>query len=137
MPGGLDTAFVCRAEDLTAGFRTNVIGPALVAQAFGALVAKSGEKTIVNVSSTLGSIGTGCGQIAASYCVTKAALNMLVSRRWRASGYVVQLTILGTSTDGQAGEGASGPHCGGDVPRAPPDRCVRLPMLGFQAPLGP
>ena len=98
MPGGLDTAFVCRAEDLTAGFRTNVVGPALVAQAFITLVAKSARKTIVNVSSTLGSIGTDCGQIAAAYCVAKAALNMLVSRRWRASGYVVRLTVVGRST---------------------------------------
>lgn len=98
MPGGLDSAFVCRAEDLAAGFRTNVVGPALVAQAFVALVARSGEKTVVNVSSTLGSIGTDSGQIAASYCVTKAALNMLVSSRWRASGCGARLTVLGPST---------------------------------------
>ena len=52
----------------------------MLAQAFLPLVAASGKKTIVNVSSTLGSIGTDFGKIAASYSVAKAGLNMLVRR---------------------------------------------------------
>ncbi|KAM5538362.1 hypothetical protein V8D89_007964 [Ganoderma adspersum] len=80
-PGGLDTAFGFKVADLTAVFQTNVVGPAVLAQAFLPLVAKSGKKTIVNVSSTLGSIGTDLGQICASYSVAKAGLNMLTSKQ--------------------------------------------------------
>lgn len=39
---------------------------------------KSTKKTIVNISSTLGSIGSDFGVQSASYSISKAALNMLV-----------------------------------------------------------
>ena len=62
-------------------FKTNLVGPAFVAQSLIPLVEKSSKKTIVNVSSTVGSIGIDMfGKIAASYSVSKAALNMLVRR---------------------------------------------------------
>ncbi|PIL31048.1 hypothetical protein GSI_05744 [Ganoderma sinense ZZ0214-1] len=80
-PGGFDTAFGFKVADLTAVFQTNVIGPALLAQAFLPLVEESGKKTIVNVSSTLGSVGTDLGQTFASYSVAKAGLNMLTSKQ--------------------------------------------------------
>ncbi len=67
-------------EDLTEVFQTNVVGPAIIAQTFVSLVEKSTKKTIVNISSTLGSIGTDSGNICASYSVAKAGLNMLVRR---------------------------------------------------------
>ena len=59
-------------------FVTNVVGPTIVAQTFLPLVDKSTRKTIVNVSSTLGSIGSDFSADQTSYSVSKAALNMLV-----------------------------------------------------------
>ena len=61
-------------------FQVNVIGPARVYQAYLPLVAKSQKKTIVNISSDLGSIGRNRGIMATSYSLTKSALNMLVSQ---------------------------------------------------------
>ena len=60
-------------------FQTNVFGPAYISQVFLPLVEKSTRKTIVNVSSLLGSIGSGLDKRYSSYSVTKTALNMLVS----------------------------------------------------------
>ena len=60
-------------------FVTNVVGPTIVAQTFLPLVEKSVRKTIVNVSSLLGSIGSGLDKRYSSYSITKTALNMLVS----------------------------------------------------------
>ena len=54
------------------------MGPAYVSQAFISLVEQSRKKTIVNVSSTLGSIGSDMGQVFTSYAIVKAGLNMLV-----------------------------------------------------------
>ncbi|TFK87310.1 NAD(P)-binding protein [Polyporus arcularius HHB13444] len=76
-PGGEDTAFTLDVDVLEQVFATNVVGPAYVAQAFSGLVEKSTKKTIVNVSSTLGSMGADYGTRCTSYSVTKAALNML------------------------------------------------------------
>ena len=59
-------------------FRTNVAAPALMAQVYLPLVEKSTKKTIVNVSSALGSFGVEHDDRWASYSVTKAALDMLV-----------------------------------------------------------
>ena len=73
-----DGAFEGNVDSLVKTFVTNVAGPAYVSHAFLPLLEKGGKKTIVNVSSTLGSIGTDLGQIAASYSVAKAGLNMLV-----------------------------------------------------------
>ncbi len=62
-------------------FATNVVDSAHVAQAYLPLVAKSAAKTIVNVSSTLGSMGSERGELYASYSISKVGLNMLVSIR--------------------------------------------------------
>lgn len=77
-PAGFDKAFSMDLDNVQAAFTTNVIGPAHVAQAYLPLVEKSAAKTIVNVSSTLGSLGTDFGPHFASYSISKAALNMLV-----------------------------------------------------------
>ena len=84
-PGGVDTAFTFKFDDLMDTFKTNLVGPAFVAQSLIPLVEKSGKKTIVNVSSTLGSIGTDFGKIAASYSIAKTGLNMLVRRLYAAT----------------------------------------------------
>lgn len=65
--------------DLTENFRTNVVGSALVTQVFLPLCEKSESKVVVNVSSAAGRIGMDFGVIGAAYCISKAALNMLVS----------------------------------------------------------
>ena len=60
-------------------FQTNVVGPALIAMALAPLISKSGKKTIVNISSTVGSIATGVWAAQPlSYAVSKTALNMVV-----------------------------------------------------------
>ena len=58
--------------------QTNTIGPARVSQAFLPLVERGGKKTIVNISSTMGSIGSDLNRGQMSYCISKTALNMLV-----------------------------------------------------------
>ena len=107
----------------------------MLAQAFLPLVAKSGKKTIVNVSSTLGSIGTDFGKIAASYSVAKAGLNMLVRhsppRHYLSSTVCFVLAWLTWTlvdapllprADVEAGEGTPRHHRDRHVPWAPPDR---------------
>ncbi|KAI0697107.1 NAD(P)-binding protein [Cerioporus squamosus] len=77
LPGGQDTAFSMDTTVMEQTFVTNVVGPAYVTHALIGLVEKSAKKTIVNVSSTLGSMGADFGVQSASYAVSKAALNML------------------------------------------------------------
>lgn len=55
--------------------RTNTLGPWLVAQAFAALLKKSREPRIVNVSSGGGQLDGGADGWAPGYCVSKTALN--------------------------------------------------------------
>ncbi len=59
--------------------QANVVGPAVVAQAYLPLLEKSRKKTIVNVTSGLASIGLDLGPKNATYTISKTALNMLVS----------------------------------------------------------
>lgn len=96
-------------DAMDAMFQTNVYGPARVSQAFLPLLERSVKKTIVNVSSPLGSFGNGGVDFTASYSISKAALNMLVSL------FVPQSTrrcMLNARTwmwaDIQAGEGEAG-----------------------------
>lgn len=70
--------FSMSIDHLREEFETNVVGTAIVSQVFLPLVEKSTRKTIVNVSSSLGSIGIGMDVRYSSYSVTKTALNMLV-----------------------------------------------------------
>ncbi len=66
--------------------RTNVAGPALLAQVVLPLLAAAPTKKVLHVSSTGGSIGSVAQiprefALLASYPISKAALNMLVSLR--------------------------------------------------------
>ncbi|KAI0353821.1 NAD(P)-binding protein [Trametes cingulata] len=76
--GGEDRAFNMDLGALERTFHINVAGSAHVSQAFLPLLEKGAKKTIVNVSSSLGSIGYDLGPIYTSYSITKTALNMLV-----------------------------------------------------------
>lgn len=58
--------------------RVNAIAPLVVAQAFTEHVARSAEKKIVAISSSMGSIGEGSGGHYA-YRMSKAALNMAMT----------------------------------------------------------
>ncbi|KAI0715868.1 hypothetical protein C8T65DRAFT_642684 [Cerioporus squamosus] len=57
IPGGEDTAFHMDVTIMEEAFATNAVGPAYVTQAFIRLVETSTKKTIVNISSTLSSMG--------------------------------------------------------------------------------
>ena len=62
------------------------LAPALVTQAFLPLLERSTQKTVVHISSSMGSIGGDLSKArVASYSMSKAALNMLVSRAFLGS----------------------------------------------------
>ena len=106
-----DYAFTMDVEVLQKVFHTNVAGAAYVAHAFLPLLEKSRKKTIVNISSTLGSMGADYGAYHSSYSISKAALNMLV----RLSAFLLCSLVFRVAAlmptddiaDVQAGEGAS------------------------------
>ncbi|OSD04994.1 NAD-P-binding protein [Trametes coccinea BRFM310] len=75
--GGDDRPSLMDLSVLQHVFDTNVVAPARIYQAYLPLVMKSTKKTIVNVSSALGSITLARGPIYTSYSTSKAALNML------------------------------------------------------------
>lgn len=66
------------AEGFSTTLDTNVVGPALVMQAFAKVMAEGGK--MVNISSGLGSFGMGIdfGGPTGTYAASKAALNMVV-----------------------------------------------------------
>ncbi|EIW54626.1 NAD-P-binding protein, partial [Trametes versicolor FP-101664 SS1] len=83
-----DTAFTSDPDTLLCLLRTNVAGPALVAQVCLPLLERGHAKMLVNVSSTSGSIGSvkhiekeehRVG--GAAYSISKAALNMLTYKQ--------------------------------------------------------
>ncbi|TBU43418.1 NAD(P)-binding protein [Dichomitus squalens] len=57
--------------------QVNVVGPMLLYQVYLPLLEKGKKKTVINVSSTLASIGLNHGVKSTSYSISKAALNML------------------------------------------------------------
>jgi NAD(P)-dependent dehydrogenase (short-subunit alcohol dehydrogenase family) len=61
-------------------FRTNTIGPLIVAQAFHSLLVKSKTPRIVNVSSGGGQLDGGADGWAPAYCISKTALNGVTSQ---------------------------------------------------------
>ncbi|EJD35629.1 NAD(P)-binding protein [Auricularia subglabra TFB-10046 SS5] len=64
-------------EQLELTFKTHVVGMLLVFRTFLPLVEVGKRKVVVNVTSALGSINCGFGEVYASYSIGKAALNML------------------------------------------------------------
>lgn len=63
--------------------KVNVLGPALITKALLPQLEKpsnsSRRPVVLNTSSGLGSIGLGYGDKEATYSISKAAVNMLVS----------------------------------------------------------
>ncbi|KAI0630619.1 NAD-P-binding protein [Trametes polyzona] len=81
-----DTAFTLKPETLLNLVRTNVAGPAVVAQVALPFLEKGRAKKVVNISSTAGSIATvkdltAPFDVPASYPISKAALNMLTYKQ--------------------------------------------------------
>lgn len=125
-----DEAFNIDSAILEETFTTNVLGPVYVSQAFVGLVEKSAKKTIVNISSTVGSIGSDFGTKGASYAISKAALNMLVRGLSRLSiGRFANDASGVCRADVQGVEGEAGPHRDLYVPRMAADRSVHLFQL--------
>ncbi|KAI0638077.1 NAD-P-binding protein [Trametes polyzona] len=85
--GIYDSAFNVQPQALIDTFRTNVIGPAVLAQVALPFLEKGREKKILNVSSTGGSIASvdsiehPVHKLVASYSMSKAALNMLTYKQ--------------------------------------------------------
>ncbi|CCM04759.1 uncharacterized protein FIBRA_06949 [Fibroporia radiculosa] len=88
-----DEAFSFQYADLLQILQTNVAGPALIAEVYLPLVEKSRRKTIINVSSGLGSIGQDRGPSLASYCISKSALNMLTYKQAKAKPNITSIAL--------------------------------------------
>ena len=80
------------AETMDEVFRTNVFGLTLLTKALLPVLGRGRRKTIVNVSSTLGSLASTPGGFSYTYCSSKAALNMmtvLMHRELSGDGFTV------------------------------------------------
>jgi NAD(P)-dependent dehydrogenase (short-subunit alcohol dehydrogenase family) len=64
------------AEDMESSFRSNAVGPVLLAQALTPLLASGRNPRIAHLSSVMGSIASTDAFRSPSYGMTKAALNM-------------------------------------------------------------
>jgi NAD(P)-dependent dehydrogenase (short-subunit alcohol dehydrogenase family) len=73
-----DFAFSFDPAALAETIKCNVTGPALVTRFLLPSIEKSSRKVIVNISSSLTSIGRDLGPISTSYSISKMGLNMLV-----------------------------------------------------------
>ena len=85
-----DFAFAFNPSELLATFQTNVVGPAHLAQTLLPLLEAGTKKTILNTSSELASLGLDLGYrnpMCATYCMSKAAVNMLVGPNALFSGW--------------------------------------------------
>ncbi|KAF8546480.1 NAD(P)-binding protein [Imleria badia] len=76
-----DTPSTLDPKDLTATITASVAGPTLVTRTFIPLIERGNRKVIVNISSTLASIGSDYGGQHSSYSISKAALNMLTYKQ--------------------------------------------------------
>jgi len=80
------------AETMEDVFRTNLFGLSLLTKALLQVLARGRRKTIVNVSSSLGSLASTPGGFSYAYCCSKAALNMatvLMHRELSGDGFTV------------------------------------------------
>ena len=80
------------AETMDEVFRTNVFGLSLLTKALLPVLGRGRRKTIVNVSSSLGSLTITPGGFSYAYCCSKAALNMatvLMHRELSGDGFTV------------------------------------------------
>ncbi|KAM5543514.1 hypothetical protein V8D89_002765 [Ganoderma adspersum] len=91
-PGGYDSPLEFDPARFAEAFQTNVVGPALISKALLPLIEKSGKKTLVNISSTVGSIASGVWAAKPlSYAVSKTGLNMLTAKQAKAHP---ELTVI-------------------------------------------
>ncbi|EMD39458.1 hypothetical protein CERSUDRAFT_121736 [Gelatoporia subvermispora B] len=91
---GLDTAFDFSVEALKSIIPSNLIGPALMSKAYLPLLLKSSRKALVNISSGLGSFKLNIGRADyATYCITKAALNMLTFKQAQACPEIIAIVL--------------------------------------------
>jgi len=65
------------ADDLERSFRVNAAAPFLLTQALAPMLARGTQPRVANLSSELGSIARRAGFGTPSYCISKAALNMV------------------------------------------------------------
>ncbi|KAI0628097.1 NAD-P-binding protein [Trametes polyzona] len=88
-----DSPFALQPDLMVQVFDTNVVGPAYVTQVYLLLVEKSAKKTVVNVSSELGSLSTDFGARWTSYAISKAALNMLTYKQQKERPDIVFISM--------------------------------------------
>jgi len=96
-------------------FNVNAIAPYRIVEALAPLVAKSKHKTIVNITSQMGSVGSTSSADSPIYRSSKAALNMVMkglSHALKADGVTVVLFHPGWVKTDMGGKGA---------PLEPPD----------------
>ena len=126
------------ADDATAVFMTNVIGPVHVMHAFLPLLQQSAAAVIVNVSSGLGSFAAVHDQsrieskvLAPLYCASKSALTMLTVQYARAFPHMrINAADPGyTATD-------LNDHSGPQTVIEGTDAIVKLAMLHSDGPTG-
>ncbi|EPS99549.1 C-factor [Fomitopsis schrenkii] len=73
--------------------QTNVVAPAFLGELFLPLLERGARKTIVNVSSSLGSIGVNFGKPYPTYSLTKTALNMLSYKQAKARSDLIVISL--------------------------------------------
>ncbi|KAI0703321.1 NAD(P)-binding protein [Earliella scabrosa] len=88
-----DSAFEGDVDTLLRTFKTNVAGSAHVSHAFLPLLEKGRKKTIVNISSTAGSIGANWSSIQTSYSISKTALNMLTYKQAKSRPDITAISL--------------------------------------------
>ncbi|KAH7928766.1 NAD(P)-binding protein [Leucogyrophana mollusca] len=104
---GADLAFDFDPKDLADSIALNVNGPALVSRLLLPALEKSSRKVIMNMTSGLASIGTDHGPKAASYSISKAAVNMLTYKQARERPDLIPFVIdPGWVKTDMGGEGA-------------------------------
>ncbi|KAI0063864.1 C-factor [Artomyces pyxidatus] len=90
---GEDSAFTFTEEILVRTLKANVVGPALIAQAYLPYLEKGKRKVIMNLSTGLASIASGYKDLLASYSISKTALNMLTYKQATARPDIIAFVI--------------------------------------------
>ncbi|KAL6307034.1 NAD-P-binding protein [Sparassis latifolia] len=90
---GNDSAFDHSSPGFMRTLIANVVGPALIAQLYLPFIEKSRRKVIVNVTSSLASIGLDIGPKSATYSISKTALNMLTYKQARARPDIIAFVL--------------------------------------------
>ncbi|KAH9912297.1 NAD-P-binding protein, partial [Epithele typhae] len=91
-----ETAYDTDIDLVQRCFEVNTLGALRVTQQFVDLVARGAKKTVVNISSTLGSMGTDYVAVTernAAYAVSKAGLNMVTRKQAMGRSDLVVVSI--------------------------------------------